>query len=295
MIVGVMGPEGSYSEKAAKLWMQKYSMSGSELRYFADIEDAFLATVQGKSDISIIPIENSIEGSVGVTLDLLLENEAKIVGEIVVRIEHCLLSKGGPEKVRVILSHPQGLAQCRHFLKKHFPDAELRSTGSTSHAARLAGEFEEMAAIASPEAAECYGLKVLLSNIQDKKENYTRFIVLKAGKKTLTEPETGSEKCSSSACKTSLIVYLEKDRPGALYEILGTFAKRKINLTKIESRPSKKELGDYYFYIDFEGHDSDALVKDALKDIKAKTDTLKILGSYPAFKTFRSVNIDKGY
>jgi prephenate dehydratase len=295
MIVGVMGPEGSYSEKAAKLWMQKYSMSGSELRYFADIEDAFLAAVQGKSDISIIPIENSIEGSVGVTLDLLLENEAEIVGEIVVRIEHCLLSKGGPEKVRVILSHPQGLAQCRHFLKKHFPDAELRSTGSTSHAARLAGEFEEMAAIASPEAAECYGLKVLLSNIQDKKENYTRFIVLKAGKKTLIELETGSEKCSSSACKTSLIVYLEKDRPGALYEILGAFAKRKINLTKIESRPSKKELGDYYFYIDFEGHDSDVLIKDALEDIKTKTDTLKILGSYPAFKTFRSVNIDKGY
>jgi prephenate dehydratase len=295
MIVGVMGPEGSYSEKAAKLWMQKYSMSGSELRYFADIEDAFLAAVQGKSDISIIPIENSIEGSVGVTLDLLLENEAEIVGEIVVRIEHCLLSKGGPEKVRVILSHPQGLAQCRHFLKKHFPDAELRSTGSTSHAARLAGEFEEMAAIASPEAAECYRLKVLLSNIQDKKENYTRFIVLKAGKKTLTEPKTESEKCSSSACKTSLIVYLEKDRPGALYEILGAFAKRKINLTKIESRPSKKELGDYYFYIDFEGHGSDALIKDAFEDIKAKTDTLKILGSYPAFKTFRSVNIDKEY
>ena len=106
---------------------------------------------------------------------------------MVVKIEHCLLSKGGPEKVRVILSHPQGLAQCRHFLKKHFPDAELRSTGSTSHAARLAGEFEEMAAIASPEAAECYGLKVLLSNIQDRKENYTRFIVLKAGKKALTE------------------------------------------------------------------------------------------------------------
>ncbi len=319
MIVGVMGPEGSYSEKAAKSWILKYGMSGVELRYFADIEDAFLAAVQGKSDISIIPIENSIEGSVGVTLDLLLENEAEIIGEMVVKIEHCLLSKGGPEKVRVILSHPQGLAQCRHFLKKHFPDAELRSTGSTSHAARLAGEFEEMAAIASPEAAECYGLKVLLSNIQDRKENYTRFIVLKAGKKALTEQvsfageikgeahpgsesgykfeselEAGSGKCSSSACKTSLIVYLEKDRPGALYEILGAFARRKINLTKIESRPSKKELGDYYFYIDFEGHSSDALIKDALKDIKAKTDTLKVLGSYPTFKKLSSVNIDKG-
>jgi prephenate dehydratase len=309
MIIGVMGPEGSYSEKAAKSWISKYGLSGAELQYFADIEDAFLAVVQGKSDLSIIPIENSIEGSVGVTLDLLLEYEAEIVGEIVVKIEHCLLSKGRSEKIKVILSHPQGLAQCRHFLKKNFPEAELRSTGSTSHAARLAGEFEEMAAIASPEAAECYGLKALLSNIQDRKENYTRFIVLKAGEKALadqvsltgkikgkarsrseslynfqSELEAESRKCNLSACKTSIIVYLEKDRPGALYDILGAFAKRKINLTKIESRPSKKELGDYYFYIDFEGNISDELIKDALKDIEVKVDTLKILGSYPALK-----------
>jgi prephenate dehydratase len=309
MIIGVMGPEGSYSEKAARLWALKYGLSGAEFRYFADIEDAFLAAVHGKSDISIVPVENSIEGSVGVTLDLLFEEETVIVGEIVVKIEHCLLSKSGSEKIRIILSHPQGLAQCRHFLKKHFPEAELRSTGSTSHAARLAGEFEEMAAIASPEAAECYGLKILLSNIQDQKENYTRFIVLKSGKKASfaqascasdakrelqsgpesgyefhSELETGSEKSSLSACKTSLVVYLEKDRPGALYEILGAFAKRKVNLTKIESRPSKKELGDYYFYIDFEGQASDALIKDALEDIKVKVDTLKILGSYPVFR-----------
>jgi len=317
MIIGVMGPEGSYSERAAKLWALKNSLKDADFRYFADIEDAFLAAVKGRADISVVPVENSIEGSVGVTLDLLLENEAIIIGEIVVKIEHCLLSKGEPEKIRVILSHPQGLAQCRHFLKKHFPGAELRSTGSTSHAARLAGEFEEMAAIASPEAAERYGLKTLLSNIQDRKENYTRFIVIRAENKISSEqtmgtagvegeskavtgrnaehgfhsePETGREKASLSACKTSLIVYLEKDRPGALYELLGAFAKRGINLTKIESRPSKKELGDYYFYIDFAGHTSDALIKDALEDIKSKAgtnskaNTLKVLGSYPAFK-----------
>jgi len=313
MIIGVMGPEGSYSEKAAKLWILKCGLSNMEIRYFADIEDAFLAVVQEKSDLSIIPIENSIEGSVGITLDLLLENGAEIVGELVVKVEHCLLSKGGPEKIKVILSHPQGLAQCRHFLKTNFPEAELRSTGSTSHAARLAGEFEEMAAIASPEAAERYGLKVLLSNVQDRKENYTRFIALRAINKKAVEQvscaaepepdkiksqfgygqeskhevrpeyETGSEN-STQACKTSIIVYLEKDRPGALYDILGVFAKNKINLTRIESRPSKKELGDYYFYIDFEGCASDVLIKEALKDIRDKIDTLKILGSYPAFK-----------
>jgi prephenate dehydratase len=294
MIIGIMGPEGSYSEKAAKLWALKNGISGVEIKYFADIEDAFLGVLEDKVELSIVPVENSIEGSVGVTLDLLLEKEIVIIGEIVVKIEHCLLSIGEPEKIKVILSHPQGLAQCRQFLKKHFPDAELRSTGSTSHAARLAGEFEEMAAIASPEAAECYGLRVLLSNVQDQKENYTRFIVLSSSKRDSRKvienlmrqpsyPLETKEK-AEKACKTSLIVYLEKDRPGALYEILEAFAKRKINLTKIESRPSKKELGDYYFYIDLEGDASDTLIKDALEDIKAKADTLKVLGSYPAFK-----------
>ena len=291
MIIGVMGPEGSNSEKAAKLWTAKYDLCGSEFRYFADIEDTLLAVVQWKADLSVIPIENSIEGSVGITLDLLLEKDVRIIGEVDIKIEHCLLAKGRLEEIRIILSHPQGLAQCRHFLKKHFPGTELRSTGSTSHAARLAGEFEEMAAIASPEAAECYKLKILLSNIQDQKENYTRFVVLKAVEKNPEAGEKGPVKKVSlsvkarTTFKTSLIVYLEKDRPGALYEILGAFAKRKINLTKIESRPSKKELGDYYFYIDFEGHSSDVLIKDALEDIKVKVDTLKVLGSFPAFRS----------
>lgn len=287
MIIGVLGPEGSYSEKAAKLWMLKNGIEGAALRYFDDIEDAFLGAAGGKTDLSVIPVENSIEGSVGITLDLLRERAAVIIGEVVVRIEHCLLSKGGPEDVRVILSHPQALAQCRHFLKTNFPNAEIRSTGSTSHAARLAGEFEEMAAIASPEAAEKYGLRVLHSNIQDRAENHTRFIVLQAedSKYGLAgcKPEKNVGKAQSK-CRTSLIVYLAKDRPGALYELLGAFARRGINLTKIESRPSKRELGDYYFYIDFEGSASDALIKDALEDIKAKADMLKVLGSYPAFE-----------
>jgi prephenate dehydratase len=327
MKIGILGPEGSYSEKAAKTWALQNSLCSTELQYFGDIEDAFLAAIQGKSDISIIPVENSIEGSVGVTLDLLLEKEIIIIAEIIVKIEHCLLSKGEPEKIKVILSHPQGLAQCRHFLKQHFPAAELRSTGSTSHAARLAGEFEEMAAIASPEAAECYNLKILLSNIQDRKENYTRFIAIKASEKTpdssilsistsvicreekelelenkleseleselKSEPKLefkrefesghGDGNSSISAHKTSIIVYLEKDRPGALYEILGVFARRKINLTKIESRPSKRELGDYYFYIDFEGNTGDQIIKGALEELKDKTHSLKILGSYSVF------------
>lgn len=295
MIIGVLGPEGSYSEKAAKHWIQEKGFeAGSEaanLRYFEDIEDAFTAAVKGVTDFSVVPVENSIEGSVGVTLDLLLKLDAVVKGEVVVKIKHCLLSKGSSDTIKVVLSHPQALAQCRGFLKEHFPAAEIRSTGSTSHAARLAGEFEEMAAIASPEAAKRYGLRVLLSNIQDRKENHTRFLVI--GPESSRFPENSSQEETgpapveqrTSGFKTSLIVYLKKDRPGALYELLGIFAEKKINLTKIESRPSKRELGDYYFYIDFEGHAGDALIKDALEDIKEKADMLKVLGSYPNFNS----------
>lgn len=292
MIIGVLGPEGSYSEKAAKLWIQEKcleaGLEASSLRYFEDIEDAFTAAAEGKTDFSVVPVENSIEGSVGVSLDLLLRLNTVVCGEVVVRIEHCLLAKGSRENIKVILSHPQALAQCRHFLKENFPSAEIRSTGSTSHAARLAGEIEEMAAIASPEAAERYGLRILLSNIQDRKENHTRFLVVRAGNSRFPEKGPQEKTCpvseETSGFKTSLIAYLAKDRPGSLYELLGAFAKRGINLTKIESRPSKRELGDYYFYIDFEGHIGDELIKDALKDIKANADMLKVLGSYLAFK-----------
>jgi prephenate dehydratase len=122
MIIGVLGPEGSYSEKAAKFWIENYGLSDAEINYFDGIEDTFLAVVQGKSDLSIVPIENSIESSVSVTLDLLLEKNALIVGEISVQIEHCLLSKGEPEEINVIYSHPQVIAQCRHFLKEHFSE-----------------------------------------------------------------------------------------------------------------------------------------------------------------------------
>ncbi|MDD3041626.1 MAG: prephenate dehydratase [Methanosarcinaceae archaeon] len=292
MIIGVLGPEGSYSEKAAKLWIRDKGFKTVSLRYFEDIEDAFTAAAKGKADFSVIPVENSIEGSVGISLDLLLRLKTVICGEIVIRIEHSLLSKGGRENIKVILSHPQALAQCRHFLKENFPDAEIRSTGSTSHAALLAGEFEEMAAISAPEAAKKYGLKILLSNIQDRKENHTRFLVIRPGNfhenarvpENCPHEKTDPDSEGASSFKTSLIVYIAKDRPGSLYELLGAFAKRGINLTKIESRPSKRELGDYYFYIDFEGHIGDAVIKDALKDIKTNTDMLKVLGSYPRFE-----------
>ncbi len=279
MNMGVLGPKGSYSEKAAKQWISEQETKNKvSLEYYDDIPDTISAIVDRTVDIGVVPIENSIEGSVGITLDMLLENDLNIIGEIVVPIEHCLLSKGTLSNIRVILSHPQALAQCRQFIKTHFGNAEIRTTGSTSHAAKLANEFEEMAAIASRESAQMYGLDILIPNIQDRKENHTRFIAIEAHDGVIEKTAAASKK---DDFKTSIIVYLKKDRPGALYELIGEFAKRDINMTRIESRPSKRELGDYIFYIDFAGHINDANIKDALDNITSNVGMLKMLGSYP--------------
>jgi prephenate dehydratase len=263
--IGVLGPEGTFSEKAAK----RYSPEAS-LRYYRDFEEVIAAVEGGEVDIGVVPLENSLEGSVGMTLDALLCRDVKIAGEINLRVRHCLLGVGRPEEVKVILSHPQALAQCRSYLKRRFPEVELRTTGSTSHAAKLAQEFSEMAAIADAEAAAQYGLSVIERDVQDSDQNVTRFVVV--GREA---PEP------SGRDKTSLAVYLERAEPGALWEVLGEFAKRKINLTKIESRPSKRGLGDYYFFIDLEGHVKDPLVEEALARIRVRAAMTKVLGSYP--------------
>ncbi len=268
MIIGTLGPEGSFSEKAAKQWNGR-----AELRYYDDILDTVDALLRNEVDCSIVPIENSLEGSITLTLDLLMEQELKIVGEVIVQVKHCLLSKGKLSDLKILMSIPQALSQCKKYIKKNFKNIEVRSTLSTSHAAKLASESKQIAAIASRESARIYGLEILDEDIQDANENFTRFIVI--GR--TAPPATGND-------KTSIIVYLEKNRPGALYEILGEFANKGIDLTKIESRPTKKVLGDYLFYIDLKGHIEDRIIKDALEKVKNKVGMLKILGSYPAAK-----------
>ncbi len=265
MKIGVLGPEGSYSEKAALL----YAPPQATLVYCGDFEDVLRGVEDESLDAGVVPIENSLEGAIGLTMDLLLRLDVSIIGEVNLPIRHCLVGRGNGE-IKVILSHPQGLAQCRQYIKEHYPKAEIRTTGSTSHAAKLAQEFPEMAAIAGAGAAEKYGLKVLARGIQDGNENVTRFAVV--GK---SMPEaTGRD-------KTSLVIYLQRDRPGALHEILQEFADRQINLTRIESRPSRKALGDYYFFIDLVGHRCDPQVRDALEGVKRKATLAKVLGSYP--------------
>ena len=265
--IGVLGPEGSYSEKAALLWLK--CRPEATLVYFNDFEGVLEAVQAGRLDFGIVPVENSLEGAVTVVMDLLLHLDVVIVGELNVPIRHCLVGRGG-EEVKVILSHPQALAQCRQYLREHYPLAEVRTTGSTSHAARLAQEFPEMAAIAGADTAEKYGLHILASEIQDAGDNVTRFIV--AAKKMVEA--TGRD-------KTSLIIDLDRDRPGALFSILVEFAGRNINLTRIESRPSRKGLGDYYFYIDLEGHVNDSAVGEAIAAVKKKAPMVRVLGSYP--------------
>ena len=275
MIIGLLGPEGTYSEKAAR---QLNLEAG--LMFFDDLEDVIGSVLSREVDCGVVPIENSLEGSIGITMDALKEYDIYIIGEVIVPIRHCLLSNGHMEDITVIMSHSQGLAQCRKFIREHFRDVKIQTTGSTSHAAKLTSEFPGMAAIASMESAQKYGLDVLADDIQDYKKNYTRFAVLG---ENIPEP-TGHD-------KTSIIIHLAHDRPGALYDLLGEFASRNINLTKIESRPSKMGLGDYLFYIDMEGHMSDRNISAALDNIEKIVDWVKIIGSYPSGKIKKVENI----
>ncbi len=263
--IGVLGPEGTFSEQAAKRWI---GYSSAELRYFDDIDEV-ISSVGTTIDLGVVPIENSLEGSIGLTLDALLKYPVTIIGEIILPIQHCLLAKSGA--IHTVMSHPQAIAQCRRFLEANYGNADIQVTASTAHAAKLASAQEGVAAIAPAETAAKYGLEIVSANIQNVDENYTRFIVL--GTDTDLPAPTGHD-------KTSIIVDLRKDRPGALYELLGEFASRDINLTKIESCPTKKALGDYLFYIDFQGHIHDELICDAMKSIEGMVAMLKVLGSY---------------
>lgn len=263
-------------------------MSDVEIEYHETIFDVSESLLRKRIDYEIVPIENSLEGSVGDTLDILSredENAAvrvQIVGEILVPIKICLLAKSNIATIKKLVSHPHALAQCKHYVRKTLKGVEIKTMDSTASAAKLASENNEIAALASEEAAKKYRLTVLEENVQDK-ESVTRFIVLAlasaADTKTKFKPKFKPE--DKDKYKTSLLIYLKEDRSGALYDVLGEFARRKINLTKIESRPSKKALGDYMFHVDCEGHLEDEEIKEALNGVEKKVAMLKILGSYP--------------
>jgi prephenate dehydratase len=264
--LAILGPRGTFSEEAANLFEKD-----PDLLLCGDISEIFGHVADGSSELGIVPVENSLEGSIGMTSELLLKEDVKIYAEIVLDIRHSLMALTGTDidDITEVISHPHALAQCKGTLKGL--DAKTRNFSSTAEAAKEVAEknMEGTAAIAPKVAASLYGLEILKDNAQDESENQTRFFVISKA----DHERTGGD-------KTSIVIGL-KDRPGALYDTLKSFADKGVNLTKIESRPSRRALGDYIFYIDLEGHREDDAVSEVLSELENSTAFLKILGSYP--------------
>lgn len=265
--VAYLGPSATFTHLAAS---RKF---GSSADYVPEstIKSVFEAVMRGKAQYGVVPIENSNEGVVNYTLDMLIDSDLKITFEIMLQISHNLLSRSGKrEDIMKIYSHPQARAQCREWLEKNFPGMPVIEELSTAAAAKRVSKDPAAAAVASELAASVYNLQVVEKCIEDYKNNFTRFLVI--GKDSL--PKTGKD-------KTSVMLSI-RDRPGALFLMLKPFAKHRINLTKIESRPSKRKAWEYIFFIDMEGHIEDKGVKKAIDDVAKECLFLKVLGSYPS-------------
>lgn len=264
--VAFFGAEATYSHLAAK---EKFG-SSSELKPTASIAEVFQEVSQGRASFGVVPIENSTEGVVAHTLDCLVDSDLQICAEIFLDIHHHLLSLSGrADAVRRIISHPQALAQCRTWLAAHFPNIAVEEVASTAHAALAASKDGSVAAISSALAKDVYGLASVAANIEDQTTNITRFLVIG---KTSTRPGRRD--------KTSL-VFSAKDEPGVLYRMLQPFARSRINLCKIESRPIKNKPWEYLFFLDLLGHREQPAVKRALAALEKHCVFIKILGSYP--------------
>ncbi len=266
MRTAILGPRGTFSEEAALHFDES-----SELVLCPDIEEIFKQVISGDANYGIVPVENSLEGPIGMTSELLLKEDVKVFSEIVLDIRQSLMALDGTviTDIDTVISHPHALAQCKNTLSAM--NARTRNFPSTADAAREIAEkdLKQTAAIAPRAAANLYGLKILREDVQDEGTNQTRFFAIAKE----DHKRTGND-------KTSLIIGL-KDRPGALYDTLKSFAEHGINLTKIESRPSRKALGDYLFYMDTEGHREDEKLSKVLKELNDTTAFLKVLGSYP--------------
>lgn len=273
MSIAFLGPRGTYSEEAAIM----YGGPGAELIPFPSIPALAEAVETGRADVAVLPIENSIEGGVSTTLDLLIhETELKISHEVVVPIRHMLVTQEGVslEDVRTVMSHPQALGQCRRYLDRCLPHAEQVAALSTAGAVKsvVEGDDRTIAAIGPGPSQVLYGGVILAHDIQDNPNNLTRFVVL--------QPEDGEP---TGDDKTSIGLTAKADEPGVLEQIIRPIADARLQLTRLESRPTKGWLGTYVFLIDFEGHRSEQRVIDVLRQIEARSTTLKVFGSYPRF------------
>jgi len=268
--IAFLGPPGTFTEEAALLYDP-----AAQLLPFASVAAVAAAVDSGMADEGVVAIENSIEGSVTDTLDILIhESRLSIRRELVLPIEHSLLVRPGTQaaEVKAIFSHPQALAQCRRFVERCFPKAEVVAALSTSAAVEEMMAREGAAAIATRRAAELYEAELLARGIQDRPDNLTRFVVLAES----DHPATGND-------KTSLAFSFADDRPGLLVTALQEFSSRDINLTKVESRPTKERLGEYIFLLDLAGHRSDPTVAEALAKVQALSSLFRVFGSYPRY------------
>jgi len=265
--VAFQGELGAYSEEAAS----RFFGSSTQVKPHESLEEVFKVVATEEIQFGVVPIENSLEGSISRVYDLLLDSALMVCGEIELRVIHCLIGspEAGLDTIKRIYSHPQALAQCRSFLK-HL-NCELIPTYNTAASVKLIKEKKEpdSAAIGSARAAEIYGMKVIAREIEDNPNNFTRFFILSKE----DSPPSGNDKTS--------IVFSAKDRPGALYNSLKEFASRNINLTKLESRPTRQKPWEYNFYLDFVGHREDKAAQETLGSVEKTSIFLKVLGSYP--------------
>ena len=268
MKIAYLGPEGTFTQQAA------YRQFGHSVQTIAQgsIEDVFIQVQSGEVDFGVVPVENSSQGMVSHTLDMFLNVDVKICAEVELRIHQHLLTRATSlAAIERIYAHAQSLAQCKHWLKANLPDAELIAVSSNAEAARRVRNSDDAAAIAGRHAAEVYGLSVLFGNIEDHVDNSTRFLVL--GRDLL--PPSGDD-------KTTLLMFMAgQDGPGGLFKLLEPLARHQVNMSRIESRPSRQGRWDYVFFIDVDGHVEDESLKAVLTELKDSAGELRVLGSYP--------------
>jgi prephenate dehydratase len=273
-----LGPRGTYAEEA----LRALAPPDAEALPWPSIRDTVMAVQSGAVERAVVPIENSLEGSVAATLDTLATEAhgVRIVAELALPIRHCLIARAGvePDEIERVVSHPQALAQCARYLREHLPRAQTGAAASTADGVRqVAGSGASWAALGSPVAAEAYGCEVLAEGVEDHHDNLTRFVLLAPA------ASAGEGERDAAPLKTSIVFFGFNDvSPGALVAVLGELSSRGINLTKIESRPRRLGLGHYMFFADLEGGDREPHVAEALAALRARVETLHVLGSYPS-------------
>ena len=269
MTVSYLGPQGTFSEEAA---LNRFGNSITTVPC-ESIDEVFHKVESSMTNYGIVPVENSNEGVVGKTLDLLLQTSLKVCGEILLPIHQCLLTQNSdPEQIKKIYSHPQSLAQCHEWLNTNFPLPRVKRViaASNAHAAMVAAEDKSVAAIASKKAAEVYKLSLYAENIEDDPKNTTRFLVI------------GTQDIAPSGKDKTSLAMSAKNRPGAIHELLSPLAQHGVSMSRLESRPSRSDLWEYVFFADIKGHQQNEKVTKALDEIREKAIFLKILGSYPS-------------